>query len=187
MPPYETAFRLFNSKLGRTENVRNIVSTYEMLTLLVSLIAVVIAFVSLYRTHRVVKRQIELAEGQAELTKLQHKLLAQSEDEKRKADVRVCLVKVGGNYRLVFENRGPARAKDIVVEEFVPDGFKSPFMKSEMDKFLPIPQLLPGEEISMLTAVNLSTPPQFSAKVSWLDGREERQDQFCQLSLGSAT
>ena len=76
MPPYETAFRLFNSKLGRTENVRNIVSTYEMLTLLVSLIAVVIAFVSLYRTHRVVKRQIELAEGQAELTKLQHKLLA---------------------------------------------------------------------------------------------------------------
>ena len=157
---------------------------HELLSLLVSLVAAVIALVSLYRTHRLSLRQLQLSEKQAQLAQFQHHLLTQAEEAKRRADVRVRLVKTGSNnYRLVIDNIGPAPAKDVVVDVIVDDGFQSPLIPSEMDKLLPIPQLLANEQLSVTVAVTLSTPSQMVAKVAWADGREGRQTQFCQLSL----
>ena len=157
-------------------------SFYETLTLLVAVVAAIISFVSLYRTTRLAKRQLELQQAQATLAKLQHEILARDEAAKRQADVRIRLVERDRSYRIVVSNRGPGIAKDVIFEEFVDDGLESPVIESEKDALFPIPQLLPGEEVSMLASVHLGTALQFSARAIWINEEGSRREQFSQVT-----
>jgi hypothetical protein len=80
----------------------------EVLTLLISLLSVVVAFVSLWRTTRLQKRMTKAEEAQGRLA--ERKLAALDEDAQRarKADLRVKLEAVGRAHRFVIENYGPA-------------------------------------------------------------------------------
>lgn len=157
-------------------------STYETLALLTALVAAVTSFVALYRTSKVAKRQLELQEAQAGFAKFQHEILAKEQSAKHQADIRVRLIQRGGVYRVVIENRGPGRAKDVIFEEFVPDGFQSPIIPSEADSLFPIPSLLPNEEVSMPASVHMGTALQFAVRASWFDHEGKRHEQFCQVS-----
>lgn len=153
-------------------------SFYEGLSLLVALLAAIISFVSLYRTHRFAARQLELQEAQAELAKFQHELLAKEQAAKRRADVRIAVVARGNGHRLIISNIGSGSARDVSFDVVLPDGTQSFLIESEVAELLPITQLLPQQEVTMLVAPTMASARHFLAKVSWLneDGKRENQD-----------
>lgn len=147
---------------------------FQTLTLLTSLVAAVIAFVALYRTHRVAQQQLELQKTQAAFAKFQHEQLL----SKRRADVRVSLARDLNQYKLVFLNAGHAAALDVTFEVGV-DEQHSPIMEREFKALFPIPQLRPGEDARLLIAVNLQTAFPLPITVRWREeGDVERTAEY---------
>lgn len=153
-------------------------SFYEGLSLLVALLAAIVSFVSLYRTHRVAARQLELQEAQATLARFQHDVLAKEEAAKRRADIRIAVVEQGRDHRLVISNVGHGSARDVVFDVVHGDGKESFLIQSEMDELLPITELPPRHEVSMLIAPTLGSARHFLAQIAWISetGEHERMN-----------
>lgn len=148
--------------------------TFQTLSLLTSLLAVAIASVALYRTHRVTQKQLELHEKQAAFAAYQHEQLL----SKQRADVRVNLAQDLNRDKLVFLNAGHAAAFDVTFEVGVDDEH-SPIMEFEFKALFPIAQLRPGEDVSLLIAVNLQTPFPLPICVHWREeGGVERTAEY---------
>ncbi|MSV72712.1 MAG: hypothetical protein F2881_05300, partial [Actinobacteria bacterium] len=79
---------------------------YEGLSLIAAMLAVVVSFVSLYRTHRVSVQQIDLQRVQSNLAELQQALLLKEEAVKTRADIRVEVVEHGRGHKMMFKNVG---------------------------------------------------------------------------------
>jgi hypothetical protein len=77
-------------------------SRFELLSLLTSLLAVFIAVVSMIRSSRTAKKQLELQEVQAAFTAFQHKVLAAEQETRRHADLRAEHVGDGSRGKFVF-------------------------------------------------------------------------------------
>lgn len=156
---------------------------YEALSLLIALLAVVISFVSLFRSNKISKRQLELQETQAEFTKFQHEILAKEQSKKGKADIRITPFKDGKSYRLIISNIGDETAHDIVFEAIFDDGKESFLIDSEMDSMLPITHLLPNQEVSMLIAPHMGSARSCLAKIAWLNEERKIEKQNIQVKL----
>ncbi len=153
-------------------------SFFEGLSLLVALLAAVISFVSLYRTHRISERQLELQEIHTAFTKLQHDVLTKEQAAKQRADIRITIVERGRGHRLIISNVGSSPARDVVFDIVLADGQGSFLIDSEMKELLPIVQLLPNQEVQMIVAPTMASARHFLAKIVWLneEGEIERQN-----------
>ena len=158
-------------------------SFYEALSLLIALLAVVVAFISLNRSGKISAKQLELQEAQTEFTKFQHEILAKEQSKKEKADIRITPVKDGINHRLLISNVGDAIAHDIVFEAIFDDGEDSFLIESEMDSLLPITHLLPNQEVPMLIAPHMGSARSCLAKITWLNEEREIEKQNIQIKL----
>ena len=156
---------------------------YEGLSLTVALLAALISFVSLYRTHRVSVRQIDLQRVQADLAKFQHELLLKEEAAKTRADIRVEVVKRGKGHRMVFKNVGKGAAREVFFEPVLPDDGESFLVDSEIEELFPISQLRPGQDASMIIAITLGSPSRFVVKISWLGETGQREVQEIEVGL----
>src|SRR3990167_1242992 len=94
----------------------------QILTIIVSLLAIVVSVVSLISTNAISRKQIELQIQQTEFAKFQHELLAAEKAEKSKADVRISASVNGKSNYLKIENVGFAPAYDFVFKVHLPDG-----------------------------------------------------------------
>ncbi len=158
-------------------------SFYEGLSLLIALLAAVISFVSLYRTHRVAARQLELQEAQAKLAQFQHDVLEKAEAAKEHADIRIAVIERGRGHRLVISNVGQGVARDVVFEVVLPDGKASFIVQSEMDDLLPITELPPGHEVSMIIAPTLGSARHFLAQIAWIGANGEHERKNLEVTL----
>jgi hypothetical protein len=158
-------------------------SVFELLSVLIALLAVIVSFVSLYRTHRSAEQQVALQKVQADLAALQRRLLLKEQSEKQKADVRVSHIQEVQRHSFVFENLGPATAHDVRFALFVPEGQHNPVIESELNATFPIDTLRVGERVSMLVAVNLDTRFPLTGNVSWRSAEGEIQEEPCRITL----
>ena len=158
-------------------------SLHDALSLSVALLAVIIALVSLRRTHRVATRQLELQEAQAAFAKFQHEVLAKEQSTKQRADIRISIVERGRGHRLVIANVGGGPAQDVVFDLVLPDGTTSFLIDSEIDGLLPVTRLLPGQEVSMLIAPTMGTARHVLARVAWIDERGEHVKQNLEVTF----
>jgi len=154
-------------------------SRYELLSLLVAAIAIVISLVSLSRTYRLARRQLELQEEQAVLSRLQHKALEEEQEQKRRADVRVSLALAGGTQKFIFENVGLGAARNV---EFGFLGANRPVLAAQFGALFPIQRLRPGEQVSLAAVLTMETPPVFDGIISWDDEFGRRQEQKCKIT-----
>lgn len=150
---------------------------------MVALLAAVISFVSLYRTHRVSVQQIELPRVQSDLAKFQHELLLKEQATKTRADIRVEVVERGRGHRMVFKNMGKGSARDVTFEPLLPDESESFLVDSEIEDLFPISQLLPGQDASMIIGITLGSHSRFVAKISWIGETGQREDQEIEVGL----
>ena len=156
-------------------------TTAEILTLLVSLVAVAISWVSLVRTRRLSERQLELQETTAALAAKQLTQIEQSEAAQATADIRVELTKLGKGYCFLIINRGPGIAYSLDFELI--DCADSPLLRGEIARKLPYPELRPDSRVKLRAALHMGSPTVYTARVSWQDasGGDRTEDMTVSL------
>jgi hypothetical protein len=162
---------------------------FEVLTLFIGLLAVVVSVVSLVGSRRLDERQERLREKQDELTELQlHLLRREVEEQTRRdvlpaADVRVTLERSLRGERFVIINWGYGAARNVDVTIQPREGRTSPLVEGDYDEKLPIPELLPGARVVLIAGLSFGTGIAFDAVLTWVnaDGSEQRRE--VELSL----
>jgi hypothetical protein len=131
------------------------------LGLVISVVSIVIAFVALHRTSRYQREHLQIQKRLADL-----QLEAASSQKARAvvADVRAALEGGGGRWRVVIRNAGPGLARNVTLRM---TGEHDPILRSEYDAKLPIPELPPGDEVSLIAAITMSGGRVFDCELAW--------------------
>jgi len=144
------------------------VSYFEALTLLIALLAAVIAFVPLVRTTRLQERMAKADEVQAQLATRQLTVLDEEAKQASKADVRVRFAPSGNFHLFIIKNHGPATATKVNMSVAPVRGKMSPIPESEVSSKLPIAALQAGDERSLVAAITAGTGTLFDVTLTWV-------------------
>lgn len=181
-------------------------TTFQALTVLmayiggvISLIGVILSAIALSRTRRLTEQQLRLHKKQEELTDLQLQMLrseaaAKAANQSKKpsmlpmsnsatADVRVQLRGTSRDTKFLIQNWGQGPARNVNVTALSKVGGMSPFLHGDYDQKLPIPELLPGDVVSLLAAITLGMGPTFNVVTTWQDPDGSERKREHQVSL----
>ncbi|UXD87658.1 hypothetical protein [Thalassolituus hydrocarboniclasticus] len=139
-------------------------SEYEILSLLISILAVVVSAVSLVRTRKIAKEQLELEKVTAELSRLQIDSLNEEKSNKDKPSFNVTLTKLGKSYNFYISNTGQGSAYNVNFE--LVDCEDSPLCNDVEDKF-PLPEMKPNSRVKLIAAIHMGSPLKYQVRLSW--------------------
>jgi predicted nucleic acid-binding protein len=145
-------------------------SHYELLSLLTSIVAAIIALCALVRGNRLARKQLDLQRKQSDLASLQHKLLVRDQISEAQADLRVSLNnRGGGSYTFRLWNAGMTSARNVRIAgakgEPIPEGL----IRSQVEDTFPIAELRATESVSIVAAIVLSTAFPLKYILTWDD------------------
>ncbi|MAD45463.1 MAG: hypothetical protein CMI02_07715 [Oceanospirillaceae bacterium] len=149
-------------------------SNFETLTLLVSLLAVIISTISLVRTRKLAKEQLELERVTAELSRLQIQSLEEDRESKTKPKFNVTLSKLGKSSFFYISNTGEGTAYEVNFE--LVDCEDSPLTSDLSEKF-PHPEMKPNSRVKLIAAMHLGSPSKYQVKLSWKNSSGENQSE----------
>lgn len=149
-------------------------SSFETLTLLVSLLAVIISTISLVRTRKLAKEQLELERVTAELSRLQIQSLEEDRESKTKPKFNVTLSKLGKSSFFYISNTGQGTAYEVNFE--LVDCEDSPLTSDLSEKF-PHPEMKPNSRVKLIAAMHLGSPSKYQVKLSWKNSSGENQSE----------
>ncbi len=141
-------------------------SAFEILSLLIPWMALVISIYTLFQHRRLQREANELQRATAKLAEKQLELLARTERERERAQLSLQLVGRQGEHLLLLRNVGAAEAVDVRIESV---GEDSLLVKHQIDSMFPLHYLKPGEEVRLGAAIFISSPPKHLVRVSWHD------------------
>lgn len=142
-------------------------TSYEIVSSMIAVLALIISTVSLTRTRRIQAKQLEFEAITAALAKKQLELLTKEEQSDERAHVTAELVKVGiSDYRFVVMNQGTAVAS-FVTFKIDPASPDNPLLRNETDRKLPYPSLQPGQSFTLIADFNLDSALSYDAHLEW--------------------
>ena len=152
----------------------------EILTLLIAIIAVIISFISLYRTRKFNEQQIIFQEETHKLAQLQRSLLEEQQAEKYKSGLSLYIYNAVNGERLGVINSGNVEIKNVTVELVPKEGYCSPLVSSDCEEKLPVSIMVPGDEFNLLLAMCDDTGTTFTAKTQWQteDGKTHNHEKL---------
>lgn len=150
-------------------------SNFETLTLLVSVLAVIISTISLARTRKLAKEQLELERVTAELSRLQIQSLEEDRESKTKPKFNVTLSKLGKSSFFYISNTGEGTAYEVNFE--LVDCEDSP-LKSDLSEKFPHPEMKPNSRVKLIAAMHLGSPSKYQVKLSWENFSGESQSEM---------
>lgn len=127
----------------------------EVISSLISIVAVIISLVALIRGRKNSQKLIELEEVHAQLSRKQLEEFERVEAENLKAILLVSLDTEGSSGKFIIENKGPAVAKSIYFS-LTEDSDHNPLVGGDFEKKTPYPLLNPGERYHFLASFPLS-------------------------------
>lgn len=139
-------------------------SNYEIISILASLLAVVVASISLVRARKVNDKQIEMQKVISELSGKQLELIKSKEMALSVASIDVDLVDYESNYHFIITNNGGSSANRVTFEI---EGEYNPIAIDEIEQKFPISCLRAGKSIELVASLNLGAPDCFNVNVSW--------------------
>lgn len=155
-------------------------SEYEIISSVVSLLAIIISFVSLARTRKLAKEQLELERITAELSKLQIENIKQQKAEITKPKFNVSLNKLGTSYYFYISNTGQGSAFNVNFE--LVDCECSPLVSDADEKF-PHPEMKPNTRVKLLAAIAMGSPLKYQAKITWKDLENNNHSEIFWVTL----
>lgn len=165
-------------------------SNFEILTLLVALLAVVPGLIALVRQSRQRKRMDQLEDAQlrqnratAALHEKQLEMLVASERSQNGAHVKLELLRNGSSYRFRVSNLGPAAARNVEVKFLTEDGGHNPAVDGDYKAKFPASVLDVGSSIEFLAAIYLDSPSSYNATVSWTDPNGSRIENAAYVAI----
>lgn len=151
-------------------------SKFEILSLLISTLAAVISTVSLFRTRKLAKEQLELEKVTAELSKLQIESIAEEKSNKTKPKFNVNLTKLGKSYNFYISNTGEGSAYNVDFELI--DCEDSPLSTHELQDMFPHPEIKPNSRVKLMAAIHLGSPIKYQAKLTWENESGEKHEEI---------
>ena len=149
-------------------------SGFEILTLLVALLAIVPAVLALVRQSAQRKRMDQLEEAQlrqnlatAALHEKQLQLLIGSEQGKGGAHMKLELLRSGLDYRFRVSNVGTARGLDVEVKFLTENRAHNPAFHGDYNSKFPAPSMDAGQSIDFIASIYLDSPSSYNAILSW--------------------
>ncbi len=153
----------------------------QMITNLISSLAVVVSIVALFVTLRSTRASERLSEREIELVRFQlTKARREIEDEKR-ASVSARLYKVDkSNWRLKVYNQGPAEAKNVRI--VLNEQNQLIDARSASEKF-PMTRLEVGQSVEMNAYVHLASPSKEWIVLNWDDASGIDRENRLEITL----
>jgi hypothetical protein len=145
----------------------------------IALLAVVISFVSLYRTRKQTEIENKFNELSSRIAEIQLRRLEEEEQKKKSADVHAYFYKdYNNNYRVAIGNGGEVEAMDVNIEIDLHGSHRSPIIESEMKSKLPVKILHPGQEVYLVASLSLNMPTSYNCVLTWNnpDGKSVSKD-----------
>lgn len=134
----------------------------------ISLVALIIAFVSLYRSRKQGEMEKRMNELTVKLQEIQLGSLLKEEELKNSADIFVYYYLDGnGGHRLAIKNGGSVSAKNLKFEEVIEENSESIFAGNELEDNFPIAKLMPDHEIYLHLNIHLNSSSRIIAKATW--------------------
>ena len=100
---------------------------------------------------------------------------ARTANVSQKAFVRVALVGTGRTHRVVVSNLGPGLARQVSLSVTPREGRSSPMVQADCEEKLPISELAPGSEVSLLATVSSASGSAFDARLVWINADGSRE------------
>jgi type II secretory pathway pseudopilin PulG len=150
----------------------------SLLSLLVSLIAAMIAATSLVRSRKLAQRQLELQAEQQKLARAQLELARAAAAKQERAEIVLSLERYENAHRFYLRNRGAATARNVDLAVASAEGKTSPVLDDDYRKLIPVREMPPGHEVAVWASLTMGTGVAFDCAWSWdnADGsREERR------------
>jgi len=155
-------------------------TTFELLTLLVALLAVAISAASLVRTRAIAQEQLELQRTTSQLAKKQLELLLAEEAAASGARLEIHIEPSGNSYKFVVSNVGDVPAKNVSFQLRPHGKGESPLITSDFSTKFPVPILGPGSAVGALAALSFGSATAFDVTLTWQDpnGRTREAETF---------
>lgn len=140
-------------------------TTFELYSLLVSILAVFVSVIALIRTRIISKKQLELEQATADLSTKLLQQMEEAELEKTRAYIDLRLINNSPNNQYLFiTNTGQAEAKNIDIKIL---GDDYPFLKGEFDHRIPIENLKPDKKVQLWFSDEIKPIYSYDFEVSW--------------------
>ncbi len=153
--------------------------SYENLSLLISLLAVIVSLVSLVRSRRLGEEQIKLSKEQlkleaitAELARYQIKEIEEKALLKDKPIIGAALVRMAGSGEFVIVNSGQGNAYDLNFELIGPGSN----VLYDAEEKLPCLELRSNSKLKLKASFHIGSPSVYQAKISWRDSEGLQED-----------
>lgn len=147
---------------------------YEMLSLLISLLALVISMVSLHGQRKLQKEANDLQRNSSQLSGLQVEAFKQEALVKKAADVRLSLEGRGTKSFLRISNHGYATAHSVTLTALEGEFAEKLLSHRHTQDRLPLPQLGSGE-YALLPAIHyVEFHGKASIRITWKDDSGDR-------------
>jgi len=151
-------------------------SKFEILSLLISALAVIISTMSLMRTRKLAKEQLELERVTAELSRLQIESLAEEKSNKTKPKFNVNLTKLGKSYNFYISNTGQGSAYNVNFELIGCED--SPLSSHDLQDKFPHPEIKPNSRVKLLAAIHMGSPRKYQVKLTWENENGDKDEEI---------
>jgi hypothetical protein len=158
-------------------------SRFELLSLIISLLAAALSAIALIWSRRTATKQLELQQQQADFARFQHKVLAREQQAQARADLRATFTKQGRHFKFRLTNEGPSTARYIRIAGINGDACPDPFIASEFDRVVPIPELRPGQDVWLIAAIHMGTALPVPLLLTWSDESADNQQQELRVQI----
>lgn len=138
---------------------------YELITLLLSLLAIVVSLVSFLSTRKIAKEQLEIQRVTTELSKVQLKNLEEENKDKNYPKFNVTIKTSENNSFFCISNTGQGTAYDLDFELL--NCLDSPLY--DVEHKLPYPEIKPGSCVKLNAFFTMQSPLKYEAKLTWED------------------
>src|SRR6187402_1539562 len=151
-------------------------TSYELISTLVSVIAAVISVVSLVRTRNIAEEQLKLERVTAQLSSMQMSQIKNENIEKQKPKINIAITKIGNSSHFIIANIGQGSAYDLSIELI--DCPENPLAYDFQEK-IPCPELKANSRIKLHASFHMQSPLTYQVKAKWRDiSGEETIEKF---------
>ena len=157
---------------------------YEILSILIACVAAIISLVVWSGQRKLAREANELQRATCELAKKQLELLLREEKGKNTARLSLELVRESrSSFRFCIKNISDVDARDVEFELLMKDPSGSPIIDSEYAEKFPAKRLSPGNSVSLIAAITLSSPTAYNAVLRWTNPDDSRSEEETYVAL----
>ena len=154
-------------------------TTTETITSLISLLAVLVSLIALFRSRQNHAQLLELEKVHAELSRRQIDEIEERKREALKAKLTVRLEKADTDYKFIITNQGQSTASNIYfgIEQ---GNEHNPLVRGDFEQKIPFPALAPNESYHLLAHIPLNIRQlTYEISIRWNnpDGTQKREIQ----------